>query len=209
MNQILITKKYKKIFIIQLIVSLIIIGLVLIAYFSYNVYIKEKEKISKQLINNYNISQLYSNQNNQNISNSINTHKDEGNKFTVIGVIEIPKLNISYPILSEVADELLKIAPCRLSGPMPNEEGNLCIAGHNYDNYKFFSKIPTLQVNDEVLIYGLNGNKEIYLVYDKYEVNVHDLSPLEDSVGIKKQITLITCNNKNENRIIVKAKIKT
>ena len=208
MNQILITKKYKRLFIIQLIASLIIIGLILIVYFSYNIYIKKKEEISKQLINNYNISQLYANNSNESISNSINTHKEEDNKFTVIGVIEIPKLNISYPILSEVSDELLKIAPCRLSGPMPNEEGNLCIAGHNYENYKFFSKVPTLEASDEVIIYDLNGNKEIYLVYDKYEVNIQDLSPLEESLGIKKQITLITCNNKNENRIIVKAKIK-
>ncbi len=207
MNQILITKKYKRLFIIQLIVSLIIIGIVLILYFSYNIYIKEKEKISKQLINNYNISQLYSNNSDEEIYNSINTYKEEENNFTVIGIIEIPKLNISYPILSELSDELLKIAPCKLSGPMPNEEGNLCIAGHNYDNYKFFSKVPTLEVNDEIFICDLKGNKVLYLVYDKYEVDTQDLSPLEDSIGIKKQITLITCNNKNKNKIIVKAKI--
>ena len=109
--------------------------------------------------------------------------------------------------MSELSDELLKIAPCKLSGPMPNEEGNLCIAGHNYDNYKFFSKVPTLEVNDEIFICDLKGNKVLYLVYDKYEVDTQDLSPLEDSIGIKKQITLITCNNKNKNKIIVKAKI--
>ena len=56
-------------------------------------------------------------------------------------MIEIPKIGIYYPIISEATDELLKISPCRIAGPMPNEDGNLCIAGHNYDNYKFFSKL--------------------------------------------------------------------
>ena len=205
MNQILIIKKYKKFFVIQLIVSLIIICLLLIAQFSYSIYIKKKENISKQLMSNYSISQLYSNT--EKLSDIINTYQNEQHQFTVIGVIEIPKINISYPILSNVSDELLKIAPCKISGPMPNEMGNLCIAGHNYENYKFFSKVPNLNVNDEIIIYNLNGNKQTYLVYDKYEVDILDLSPLQESKGIPKQITLITCNNKNRNRIIVKAKI--
>ena len=126
--------------------------------------------------------------------------------FSVIGIIEIPKINISYPILSESNDELLKIAPCRISGPMPNEDGNLCIAGHNYDNYKFFSKISSLENGDEIIIYDLYNNKLSYYVFNNYEVLENNLSPLETSDNNSKQITLITCNNLNSNRIIIEAK---
>ena len=123
-------------------------------------------------------------------------------------MIEIPKINVYYPIVSESNDELLKISPCRISGPMPNQDGNLCIAGHNYDNYKFFSKLSTLNTNDEIIIYDLNGNKLIYSVFKIYEVMANDLTPLENDEAIKKQVTLITCNNFNSTtRIIIKASV--
>ena len=124
-------------------------------------------------------------------------------------MIEIPKINVYYPIVSESNDELLKISPCRISGPMPNQDGNLCIAGHNYDNYKFFSKVSNLNNNDEIIIYDIDRNKLIYNVFEIYEVSANDLSPLENDESIKKQVTLITCNNFNSStRIIIKASIK-
>lgn len=76
---------------------------------------------------------------------------------SIIGMIEIPILNIVYPILLDSTDELLRISPCRFYGPMPNQYGNLCIAGHNYDNNKFFSKINTLKKSDIITIYDING----------------------------------------------------
>ena len=152
------------------------------------------------LIDNYSISRLYNNE------QPITTYEESGTMFSVIGIIEIPKINISYPILSESNDELLKIAPCRISGPIPNEDGNLCIAGHNYDNYKFFSKISSLENGDEIIIYDLYNNKLSYYVFNNYEVLENNLSPLETSDNNSKQITLITCNNLNSNRIIIEAK---
>lgn len=152
MNQILYNKdkeikiktKYNKkrnFFKLQFFVSSIFVIIFVSGYFIHVIYENKKEEISKKILNNYNISKLYSNQN----SYSFETvYENNGTQFTVIGIIEIPDLQISYPILSEATDELLKIAPCRISGPNPNEDGNLCIAGHNYDNYKFFSKISSL-----------------------------------------------------------------
>lgn len=83
--------------------------------------------------------------------------------------------------------------------------GNLCIAGHNYDNNKFFSKIATLNINDEIFIYDNFNKKFTYLVSDIYEVKPDDLSPIYSYDKNTKQLTLITCNNLNNNRIIVKA----
>ncbi len=88
---------------------------------------------------------------------------------------------------------------------MPNQNGNLCIAAHNYDNYKFFSNISYLSNGDEILIYDSYGNKVVYHVFDNYEVSENNLSPLESFKNNKKQVTLVTCNNSNSKRIIVKA----
>ena len=44
-----------------------------------------------------------------------------------------------------------------------------------------------------------------YKVYDKFEVLPSDLScTVQDNT--KKEITLITCNNQNKKRLIIKAK---
>ena len=121
-------------------------------------------------------------------------------------MIEIPKIDIYYPIISESNDELLKIAPCRISGPIPNGDGNLCIAGHNYDNYKFFSKLSNLSNRDKIIIYNINGENLSYEIFNIYQVSEDDLSPLKENPSFKKQVTLITCNNINtSNRLIVQA----
>ena len=206
MNQILYTgnkksSKNNKIFKIQFIVSTLLIIISVSLYF-INYYYQNKDiHLYEKMLNSYNISKLYSNN-----TNSFETYELNGTTFTIIGFIEIPKIDISYPILSEINDDLLKIAPCRLSGPLPNKNGNLCIAGHNYDNSKFFSKIYLLNINDEIIIKDINNNKNSYFVFEKSEVSEQDLSPLTISDGIYKQITLITCNNITSNRIIIKAK---
>ena len=195
-------KNIISLFKVQFVLSLFVIIIIFCLYFYYRYSITKKEQISNRLIDNYNISRLYTNS-----SDSINSYTNNNINFSVIGLIEISKLNISYPILSEINSDLLKIAPCKVSGPMPNEYGNLCIAGHNYDNYKFFSKISFLNVNDEIIIYDANGSKHSYFVFNKFEVKDDDLSPLDNSDQTIKQITLITCNNSNSNRIIVQAKV--
>lgn len=133
--------------------------------FSFQNKSNENEKISKKLIAQYNIASLYQ-------SNELNTSSDNitplenkqfqvqsQNQFQVIGLIEIPKIHLTYPILGSLSDELLKISPCKFYGPNPNEIGNLCIAGHNYDNYQFFSKLNQLKENDTISIYDLKKKK--------------------------------------------------
>ena len=207
MNQILHNKikqsiKRTLLFRLQFYVSIVLIFITIIIYFINQQIMNSKEYTSHKIANNYNILKLY---NNSTKSTEISINQD-GQNFSIIGMIEIPKINIYYPIISEATDELLKIAPCRISGPMPNEDGNLCIAGHNYDNYKFFSQITNLIKKDEIIIYSINGNKKIYKIDDIYEVNSNDLSPLNYLKNTKKQLTLITCNNFNSSsRIIIKA----
>ena len=212
MNQILCTKlksksnnynlRKKQKFKIQFLSSIALFFITIFFYFINYHFRNIKEDASKQLAQNYNILKLYNNEESYNGS----IYKKDGQSFAVIGMIEIPKISIYYPIISESNEELLKISPCRISGPMPNENGNLCIAGHNYDNYKFFSKVSNLSNNDEIIIHNINGTKNTYKVYKIYEVLSNDLSPLDNNDQSKKQVTLITCNNFNSStRIIIKA----
>lgn len=131
----------------------------------------------------------------------------DGTVYYTIGVINIPSINVNYPILSTYTDELLKIAPCKFHGPNPNEVGNLCIAGHNYKNSKFFSKVPNLQLGDTIEITDLSGRMLTYAVYDKFIVNPDELECTSQLTDGKKEITLITCTNDNKQRHIIKARV--
>ena len=95
------------------------------------------------------------------------------------------------------------------SGKTPNKNSNLCIAGHNYHNSSFFSKLYTLKPDDEIYIYDNNSNKYIYKVYKVYEVEASDLSTIFDYNKFEKLLTLFTCDNTGTNRIVVKAKQKS
>ena len=50
------------------------------------------------------------------------------------------------------------------------------------------------------------GNFVDYFVYKKYEVDSSDTSCTSQSTDNKRELTLVTCNNKKGTRIIVKAR---
>lgn len=72
------------------------------------------------------------------------------------GIIEIPEINLYYPIFSHLTEDLLKISPCKFYGTQPNKNGNICIAGHNYDNSLFFSKLTSLSQDSQIFIYDIS-----------------------------------------------------
>ena len=184
----------KKFFKVQFIISIIII-ITTISFSTYYFYsLKNKEKISQNLIGNYNIYKLYA-----------NVEKEEAPENNLFGIIEIPKINLYYPVFSNLTEENLKVSPCKFYGSTLKDNTNICIAGHNYNNDMFFSKINLLKPNDEIFIYDNTGIKYTYLVTGNYEVKEDDLSPIFNYNKYEKTLTLITCNNLNNNRFIVKA----
>ena len=48
----------------------------------------------------------------------------------------------------------------------------------------------------------------MYSVIKNYEVKSDDLSPVYETITDSFELTLVTCNNFNGNRIIIKAKIE-
>lgn len=194
-----IRKKNRKKFKILFYLSIALIFCISL-YFLYSFYVSnQKESISKDLLNSFYLERLYSSKNNYTI-----IHLNNNENYFVIGCIEIPSIQINYPILSNTNDELLKIAPCRFYGPNPNETGNLCIAAHNYDDNRFFSNLNKLNIGDKINIYDYSNSVISYYVFSKYETNKNDTSCTFQNIE-KKEITLVTCNNFNNNRLIVKA----
>lgn len=194
-------KRYQLQFIISCIIATIFLFLLFWKLYQNG----QQEKIAKELLSNYQLTTLYS------ANDSYEIHKTNSNATMqnpfVIGMIKIDKINLSYPILSNITDELLKVSLCRFAGPMPNETGNLCIAGHNYIDNRFFSNLEELTIGDLIEIYGLTGKKQEYHITKKYEVDAKDLSCTNQNIGKTKMVTLLTCNNSNNSkRLVIQAK---
>lgn len=120
MNQILITKEYNKkqkikIFSFKLLfyVSITFFVIIILLFSSIAYSNTKKEQESKVLTDSFNISTLY--------DSYVNDIDKLSTESFVIGIIEIEKIKINYPILSNQNAELLKISPCRFAGPIPNK----------------------------------------------------------------------------------------
>ena len=114
------------------------------------------------------------------------------------------EFNLDYPILSDTSVELLKVSVCRFHGGNPNEVGNLCIAGHNYRNNRFFSKVDTLSIGDIIEITDLSKRTLQYEIYDIHTVDENDRSDTTQYTNGRKEVTLITCTDDSKERIIVR-----
>lgn len=132
-----------------------------------------------------------------------------GKKYETVGIIRIPKINLTYPILSKTTDALMKIAPCKFHGANPNEVGNLCIIAHNYRRKGvFFSDVPDLSIGDIVEIQDLSQKVIEYEIYDIHTVMPDNVADTTQKTNGRREVTLITCTDNSEQRVIVKCKEK-
>lgn len=185
-----------------------IIAVCFTMFFFYRLFrINQNSKISQRLISDYQVSTLYTNNTTYSAKQVTSSNNSNTEPF-VIGMIKIDKIGLTYPILSETNKDLLDVSVCRFAGPFPNVTGNLCIAGHNYVDYKFFSRLNELTNNDIVKIYDLSGNMVEYTVTNMYEVKSNDLSCTNQNTNGKIIVTLLTCNNVSGNRLIVRCEKK-
>ena len=129
-----------------------------------------------------------------------------GQNYESEAVLTIPKLGISYPVLTEENEELLKVSLCKYWGPRPNEVGNYCIVGHNYKSGKMFGKLANAYVGDEVTLEDLSGRTITYSIYDRRVVEPTDVSCTSQLTNGQRELTLITCTDYGKRRLIVKAR---
>lgn len=124
--------------------------------------------------------------------------------YDVLGVIVIDKIGIEQNILSKTTDSSLSLAVTKFYGPQLNEQGNFCIAGHNYRG--IFIDLKDLQEGDTFYIIDKAQARSVtYKVYKKYTVYPTELDCLSQSTNGKKEVTLITCNPGGLTRLIIKA----
>lgn len=129
-----------------------------------------------------------------------------GKKYDAIAYLSIPSLGIKYPVLSKTNTELLKASLNKYWGPNPNQVGNLCIVGHNYNDSRFFGKLNQIQLGEEIIITEMDGEALSYYVYQTDMIDPYDTSCTSQLTGGRKEITLITCNYDGSQRFIAKAR---
>ena len=117
-----VVKTKVKFFKVIFLLSVLLTSATLLYYFYYLYSINQKEQLSNKLKDNFNLASLYTGIDTTYPTKklTLNDYISEDSNFSVIGLIEIPKININYPILSYINEDLLKIAPCRFFGPIPN-----------------------------------------------------------------------------------------
>ena len=107
---------------------------------------------------------------------------------TIIGIINVPKINLEYPILSTTTKENMKTSITRFSGGNVNESGNLALAGHNnYDN-TMFGKIDELVIGDKIYLTDLQKNTIEYEINSIFITDPNDVSILETKDKNKKEM---------------------
>lgn len=175
---------------------LIVLGVCLI---SSVVYINYKtSNANKEMIAQYKSA----------ISNN-EVKKDEYQIGDVIGVLDIPKIDIEVALKRGVTDEVLDTAVGHFENtPMPGEYGNFAVAGHRaYTKNKFFFNLDKVEIGDEINILENETNHK-YIV-DSIEVVTPDKVDVVESKDMdKKEITLVTCTPKyvGSHRLIVKGR---
>lgn len=124
--------------------------------------------------------------------------------FEVDCKLEIPKINLETYIFKEYSEDAMNISPTKLWGPNPNENGNYSIIGHNYQKENMFNNLIDLEIGDKIYLNDNINGKNKYIVFDIYKVKENNVDPIKQNKE-KTEITLITCVNYTNNRLIIKA----
>lgn len=126
--------------------------------------------------------------------------------YKVVGIINIPKINIEYPILEKTDKTSLNLSITKFWGEKINQKGNVVLAGHNNLNNKMFGKINKLENGD---IIELTDNQMVtikYQVFKTYVIDPNDITCILPEDENSREVTLITCTNGNKDRLVVKAR---
>ena len=212
--------KYSKVLTVILVIVIIaILGLLgFLGYDWYKKYFLEKDALA--FVDNYTEEIPEENTTNTSEENTTatnpidsiektNTVSGSGNEmptykgFNVVGTIEIPAIDIEYPILQKVSKSSLETSVAMLYGAGINQVGNTVIIGHNYRNGLFFSNNKRLNNGDKIYVTDNSKNRLTYTIYNKFETTPEDASFYSRDTGGKPEITLSTCNDDSSKRLII------
>ena len=116
--------------------------------------------------------------------------------YEYIGVLDLPALNLSLPIMSDWDYERLKMAPCRQFGSAATDD--LVIAGHNYINN--FGSLGMLKAGDSVTFTGTDGAVNTYVVSETATISPTETEKVTES---GYPLVLYTCTYGRQSRIVI------
>lgn len=111
-----------------------------------------------------------------------------------IGVLEIPSLDISLPVMEEWSYARLKIAPCRYKGSVFQD--NMIIAAHNYRFH--FGWLHKLETGHEVVFTDAEDNRFTYQVAEVIRLGGNEVEEMESG---EWDLTLFTCTADGQRRV--------
>ena len=191
-------KKVYNLIIAVLIVALIVVVAMIVIRYGGN-YLNEKE-VSASL------ETIEEELNKEETQQSESLPELEFKGYRVEGIIEIPKINIKYPIIDHTNEETMKVSITKFWGPQANEIGNYTVAGHNNKDGTMFGKTKYLQIGDKIRLTNLKNETIEYEIFKIYSIDPDDVSCVESVENGTREITLITCTNGHKNRLVTKAR---
>ena len=123
--------------------------------------------------------------------------EQEVNGHAYIGTLEILDLDLTLPIMSTLTMPKLKIAPCRYSGTVYQDD--LIIGAHNYASH--FGKLKNLSYGSRLQITDMDGNQFCYEVAD---IEILKPDQVDDLRGGDWPLTLFTCTIGGKTRVVVR-----
>lgn len=114
-----------------------------------------------------------------------------------IGVLSIPALELELPVISQWDYPSLKVAPCRYSGSL--YQNNLVICAHNYASH--FGRLKNLRVGDILRFTDMDENTYTYKMVDRETLAPADLDGMAAGDW---DLTLYTCTTGGQSRITVR-----
>lgn len=122
----------------------------------------------------------------------------DGNRY--IGVLEIPALDFSLPIMESWSYPNLKHSPCRYEGSAYSED--LIIAGHDYRSH--FGLLKKLQQGDQMVFTDVDGNQFVYEVAGKEVLAGTDVEEMKSGDW---DMTLFTCTYSGRTRMTIRCEL--
>lgn len=187
---------------LNIILFLIVFALFIGMFYSFREEGKQEIKI-KQKPENIGVAIMTGNVETKTVEKkSYQTMPEQLNGYTVIGKVEIPKIESITYILEEMSKKSLNVSAAKLCGPEINQIGNFCIAGHNR---RTFSGLKKLEIGDQIIVTDIYDDKCYYQVYDIQIVKPDEVECLSQDTEGEREITLITCTISGLKRLIIKA----
>lgn len=189
-------KKLINILIIILVISaIILLGVIVYRYSQYQKNSQEAVAVAEKIEEEF-----------EQTLETNNKVEMEYKGYQVVGIIEIPKINIKYPILSETNEDSIQYSITKFAGEDINSIGNFVVAGHNYLDGSMFGKVKQLEIGDEIKLTDLYNNTISYEIFEIYSVNPNDTSVIKSVKEDSREVTLITCTKGHIERLITRAR---